>query len=331
MKQALEKLVLAIGVLIFRLGLADLVIRLRRTSVRVLLYHSVGPADSPFLRGVTGDLPVSVFEAHLDLIRRRYHPITLSDLGAGRIPERAVLITFDDGYRSLWTDAFEPLRSRGLCPTVFLIGRTVGNEELAWTNELAWALNSFPAEAERVVRECVQIPPSGSVPVILHQIWSDATAGEIQEILARLREAFGYDASALAREARLYLDRSEIQALRREGWDFGTHTAHHYSLAGMGAGEQEAEIGRGVALLEDVVSPFLAFAYPFGDQNARSLSAALKTGHQCIMEVGGVNPAVVDLTRVARVPCQQARGAAHLFAKMELVTPLKAWVRDWWK
>jgi peptidoglycan/xylan/chitin deacetylase (PgdA/CDA1 family) len=327
MTRFLRRALLAIGVLLFRFGLADFVIWRGRNRVRVLLYHSVGPDDSPFMRGVGSPIPVDVFEAHLDFVKQHYRPITLADLEEGRVPERAVLVTFDDGYRSLYTQARKPLRARGIAPTVFLIGRAVGNQELVWTNEVAWAMNVRPAEAAALVEVGCGVPEDRSVAETLHHLWSRVSPAGIQALLIRLRDALDYDSHQLAAEGRPYLDWSEIAELEREGWAFGTHTAHHFSLASMGAAEQEDEIAEGAAILGERLGHLTAFAYPFGDHDEHSRSAALRAGHRCIMEVGGVNSHPPDVTRVARVPAQGARTPAHLFAEIEVVTPAKVWAR----
>ncbi len=53
-----------------------------------------------------------------------YHTLSLPELRAalesGNIPPRAVVITFDDGYRDFYTDAFPSLRRYGFTATVFL-------------------------------------------------------------------------------------------------------------------------------------------------------------------------------------------------------------------
>src|ERR1043166_1814796 len=81
-------------------------------GVAVLCYHGVRAdehvPDVLALRHL--HVPVSTFEAHCRVIRECCDPISLDDWRAaangGRpLPKRPVLITFDDGYRSVLMEA----------------------------------------------------------------------------------------------------------------------------------------------------------------------------------------------------------------------------------
>ncbi|HEX4583612.1 MAG TPA: poly-beta-1,6-N-acetyl-D-glucosamine N-deacetylase PgaB [Burkholderiaceae bacterium] len=93
----------------------------------VLCYHDVVTT-----RGEGAD-PLSVdaatLAAHLNWLRSEgYQPIDLDALmaayaGARRLPERAVLLTFDDGYLSLYTQVFPLLRAFRFPAVAALVGR----------------------------------------------------------------------------------------------------------------------------------------------------------------------------------------------------------------
>jgi len=93
----------------------------------VLCYHDVLAARAG------GEDPESVdtetLAAHLNWLRSEgYRPIDLDTLtrayaGTGRLPERAVLLTFDDGYLSLYTQVFPLLRAFRAPAVAALVGR----------------------------------------------------------------------------------------------------------------------------------------------------------------------------------------------------------------
>jgi len=104
----------------------------------VLLYHQIDPAP-----GGPYALPLRLFQEHLDtLLQRGYHVISPEDLttfleGKTAIPEKAVVITFDDGYRSFYRYAYPELKTRGIPAACFMItawaGKKVGGlEYLHW-------------------------------------------------------------------------------------------------------------------------------------------------------------------------------------------------------
>jgi peptidoglycan/xylan/chitin deacetylase (PgdA/CDA1 family) len=96
----------------------------------VLMYHRVADTSPEALRRyrVTPDR----FEAQLAYLRRHgYHGVTVGDwrdaIAARRpLPGRAVLLTFDDGYRDFLTHAWPLLRQYGFPATVFVVADAVG-------------------------------------------------------------------------------------------------------------------------------------------------------------------------------------------------------------
>lgn len=100
----------------------------RTVRLPVLMYHylSAPPADANNYRldlSVTPEL----FARHLDRIQAEgYTTISLYELQAhlwqgAPLPEKAVAITFDDGYRDNYTNAFPLLRERGMTATIFVV------------------------------------------------------------------------------------------------------------------------------------------------------------------------------------------------------------------
>ncbi len=95
-------------------------------STPILLYHSVGePIDPP--RWVAKE----ALRAQLvGLLDEGFEPITASELDAiedGVIPgpRQPLLVTFDDGYRNFYDQAFPVLRELGVRSTLFLISSRV--------------------------------------------------------------------------------------------------------------------------------------------------------------------------------------------------------------
>jgi peptidoglycan/xylan/chitin deacetylase (PgdA/CDA1 family) len=82
----------------------------------VFTYHKIG---HQFELGVT-TVRRHAFRAHLDLIAGLgFDFVRASDAGAADRPARRVAITFDDGYESVYSDAYAEMEPRGLLGTVF--------------------------------------------------------------------------------------------------------------------------------------------------------------------------------------------------------------------
>lgn len=102
-------------------------------KILVLNYHQVSNVFNPLA------VPVNDFSAQMRyLIDGGYVAITPDELAAGlegelELPEKPVLITFDDGYIDNYTNAFPILKSLGLRATIFIVPAFLGRPQyLNW-------------------------------------------------------------------------------------------------------------------------------------------------------------------------------------------------------
>lgn len=102
---------------------------------------------------------VDDFRRHLDVLERwgaRVLPLdeAAARLRAGTLPERAVALTFDDGYASVVDTAWPVLRDRGLPTTLFVVSGILDGLRFAWDAHESAACRSGrlrPATADELV------------------------------------------------------------------------------------------------------------------------------------------------------------------------------------
>lgn len=108
----------------------------RATSVRVLAYHAIADLSGARIMAPYG-VPPAVFRQQLNLLRKAgfqfIHPNEFAALieRKGRVPRRAVLLTFDDCYQDLLDTALPILKERGLPALAFAVSQCVGGTN-AW-------------------------------------------------------------------------------------------------------------------------------------------------------------------------------------------------------
>ena len=115
-----------------------------------LIYHQVA-ADTPAATSVRPE----TFEAHLDYLQREgYAVVALDDVvaavsgEASRLPPKAVALTFDDGYRSIYTTALPLLEARGWPFTVFVSTDAI---DRGYANFMSWdELRELEARGGRI-------------------------------------------------------------------------------------------------------------------------------------------------------------------------------------
>jgi len=96
-------------------------------KLRVFMYHKLGH-QADFLT-VTPEQ----FEQQMQFIRKHFTPIRLSDLiqhleHQSPLPEKAALITFDDGYENNYLLAYPILKKHQMPFAVFLVADYIGKE-----------------------------------------------------------------------------------------------------------------------------------------------------------------------------------------------------------
>lgn len=116
----------------------------RQVRVPVLMYHylSTPPADADIYRRDLS-VPPELFAAHLDrLVAEGYTTVSLhqvlDSLQRGvPLPEKPVVLTFDDGYRDNYVNAFPLLKERGMQATIFVVTDFMDEERPEY---LTWAM-----------------------------------------------------------------------------------------------------------------------------------------------------------------------------------------------
>ena len=105
----------------------------RLQLVPILCYHRLGTGNSKMV------VSPSNFEAQMAwLARNGYRVVRLGDLaaflaGERPLPQRAVVVTFDDGYESVYRHAFPVLKKYGLPATAFVYTDFLGGgDALTW-------------------------------------------------------------------------------------------------------------------------------------------------------------------------------------------------------
>jgi peptidoglycan/xylan/chitin deacetylase (PgdA/CDA1 family) len=212
-------------------------------GVAVLGYHGLRADDLPAgaMAFENLHLRASTFDEHCRVIRECCDPITLDDwrdavAGRALLPPRPVLITFDDGYRSVSRIGAPILAAHGLSAVVFVCTDPIENRRLLWFDEVA--ARDGEAEVERW-KTCD------------YERWFAACAST-----ARVDED----------DPRALMTVDDVVALDRSGRiEIGGHTSRHPILARASRQRQREEIGENLETIRRWTGrPVRAFAYPNG-------------------------------------------------------------------
>src|SRR5271169_810689 len=119
----------------------------------VLTYHGVVPAgyevDDPHRDGSL--VSAENLRGQLQLLKECYHVVSPDEVrdwagGGKELPERAVLLTCDDGLRNVLTDMTPILREEGVSCLFFVLGASAAEScQTLWYDELYLLLMAAPA------------------------------------------------------------------------------------------------------------------------------------------------------------------------------------------
>jgi peptidoglycan/xylan/chitin deacetylase (PgdA/CDA1 family) len=98
-------------------------------AIPVLLYHSISQTDNRYA------VAPPMFAQQMRYLKAQYCPVRLLEVaefvkGQGTLPDRAIAVTFDDGYIDFFTNAFPLLEKYGIPATVFICGGNVERKAL---------------------------------------------------------------------------------------------------------------------------------------------------------------------------------------------------------
>ena len=279
----------------------------------ILMYHRVAELpNDPYLLAVTPKR----FAEQLDAIRTHGVPMRLQELvqslREGKVPSRAVAVTFDDGYADNLHQA-RPLLARYDVPaTVFVTAGQVGRGREFWWDEL-----------DRLLLQPGTLPPvlqlrlNGSVREWRLEESSTYTVEEYQhdrhwhvecrddpgprqrvfrglfDLLYLLPSAQRWtildeltawaEAPPIARPSHQTLTSEEaVRLAEGDLVEVGAHTMTHPVLAALSAIEQRQEIQESKARLEAMLGDeVVSFAYPHGSSTPETAATVGEAGFVC--------------------------------------------------
>jgi peptidoglycan/xylan/chitin deacetylase (PgdA/CDA1 family) len=112
-------------------------------GVAVLAYHGIRKDSSPAAAMAHGELHVTAetFDRHMEVLARYCTPISMETFHAvttgQAAPHAPVLVTFDDGYRSVLTEALPILEKWEIPATVFVCPHFVEQQQRFWFDAVA--------------------------------------------------------------------------------------------------------------------------------------------------------------------------------------------------
>jgi peptidoglycan/xylan/chitin deacetylase (PgdA/CDA1 family) len=282
----------------------------------ILMYHRVARlTHDPWQLAVSPEQ----FAEQIEALTQIRHVVPLRWLAAqiaqGCVPKKVAVVTFDDGYVDVLTEAKPVLERYGCAATAFLVTGAIGNTHSFWWDELSrlvFETALLPAELEieiagRLHRwrtddrrtasrsDAVDDGQAVTREELHNELWRLLRPLEPAprcELIVRLCAWAGIQIEA--NSVHRPLTPAEVRRLASPGFiDIGAHTVTHPVLPLLDETAQRAEVEGSRAACEELIGePIHTFAYPYGQLTDDTVAGVrnARFACACTTRAGTVSP-----------------------------------------
>lgn len=274
---------------------------MKSDKIYIVMYHYTRDLEHSRYPQIKG-LDYAVFEQQLQFFIKNFTVVTMEDIinyiqtdGQGyKLPEKPLLLTFDDGYIDNFTVALPLLKKYGIRGSFFIPGKTFTENVLLNVNKVHFILasanntselvkdiyllldearkeqdyNNFPSNSELYAKYGVANRFDNADVIFCKRILQTAIPEKLRnDISSKLFAKYvGLDEGNFARE--LYMNADQIQCLKDNGMFIGLHGYDHYWLGNLTPKQMKQDIDRAL----NVMVPFInsnawVMNYPYGSYN----------------------------------------------------------------
>ena len=265
----------------YAFGLTAQVHAIRNAStVTVVMLHRVLPAAQRRALRATPEwtLDTRTFEAFVRFVKRHYVPIgherwASASANGDPLPQRALLLTFDDGWRDNVVHALPILERYGVPSHVFVATDGIGRRTGFWQERLLAAVATKPGLLAPLARDLGMDGPPPSVQALLAHLGSlepfESWVRTTLEVLDDFQPA-----------GRAMLDENDIRGAAQRGMSFGAHGMSHVRLDALSRPALDRELEGARDRLEGILGSRIdSLSFPHGGFDAQVVDRCVAAGY----------------------------------------------------
>jgi len=309
----------AIKTIMFHTGIMALARRRAKSNtVAILRYHAIVEPEKNYYASPLICLAPDIFEVQVRYLMDHYNVVSLDTVADCIIsnklfPERAVVLTFDDGYRDNYL-AYQILNRYRVTGTFYVTAGCIDSDEPLWLFEVTYLINStknlslelnlngnkifFPLKSISNKRLCIRK---------IIEIVKSNNLKTREELRMQLRNQIE-DIFDLYRKAKeVMLSWEQLKEMSDNGMEIGAHTLTHLNLPNAEHQDAVQEIRECKKLIEEKTKrPVQHFSFPNGGSYSYyndSIKKAVKdagyiTSTTSNNGVVGLNSDLLELNRI---------------------------------
>ncbi len=289
-----------------------------RNRLSILRFHRVLSQADPFRRG---DVTGPAFDRICASLARFFNVITLGEAGTalrerGRLPDRAVTITFDDGFADNAELAAPILKRHGINAS-FFVSTGFLNGGIMFNDAVIEAVKTARQDAFDLASLGIDLSGQRSLETLEERVQL------VRELLDAIKYRAPDERLALARRLTDLLDADppptlmmtpeQVAQMAQQGFEIGGHTVNHPILTEISAHDAAREIREGRQQLQAITQQGVhSFAYPNGrpdrDYDSSHVTAVAAAGFdQAVTTAWGCARHDDDPLQLPRLSCWDRR------------------------
>ncbi|WP_338984644.1 polysaccharide deacetylase family protein [Fusobacterium nucleatum] len=285
-----------------------------KSEVTVVMYHYVRDLKNSRYPNIRG-LDIEKFEKQIKFFKENYNFIRMEDLieyyknpKKKELPEKAILLTFDDGYKDHYTYVLPVLLENNIQGSFYIPTKCFQNKKVLDVNKIHFILESCIGEEEKILKEIEEYlgkNKDSRITLPYNDYFKEYTVDsrfdkkEIIFIKRMLQVVLPKDyreklvdilfkkyvctigdkiISERAFWEELYLNPEQIRMMEKLGMHIGFHSHDHIWLNSLSKEEQEFQIKSSINYFKEigVKTEKMTLSYPYGGYNEESVELIKK-------------------------------------------------------
>lgn len=288
-----------------------------------------------------------LFRQQIEFLKDNFNIVTMEQVidvveGKSELPEKALLLTFDDGYVDNYIYALPILEEYRVQGSFFIPGKTFAEHRLLDVNKIHYILAS--ADIYKLVEDLKQemdyyrgkeydFAPTGELfneyavadrfdvkeTVFVKRMLQTVLPEKLRNIISsNLFEKYvGVTEEQLAYE--LYMTEEQIRTMKRHGMFIGIHGYDHYWLGNLPKEQMQKDISMALDTMDEFIDrKHWVMNYPYGNYNQDVLEF-IKSKGACVGLTTDVRVAKIGVDSALELPrldCNDFPPKSHNFIDM---------------
>jgi len=276
-------------------------------NLTIVMYHYVRDLKNSRYPDIKG-LDINLFKEQIDYMRKHYHIITMEEVihsidNQVKIPDKSVLLTFDDAYSDHYTRVFPILDKYNLQGSFYTPSKVVTEHTVLDVNKIHFILASVEDKLSIVsdlkelvthyqkeyqledfdyyYKKLAQYDRYDTKEVIFIKRLLQVEL--VEELRLKLvdtlfKKYIGMSEDAFSRE--LYMNEEQLKHMLRSGQHIGNHGYNHYWWNSLTKEEMSKELDLSISFLENLGVDMTNWTacYPYGSYDDQSIKMLEERG-----------------------------------------------------